>query len=40
MTEIVLAIDAGTTGVRSMFFDTTGNVLGRAYEEYRREDDD
>lgn len=34
MTEIVLAIDAGTTGVRSMFFDKSGNVLGRAYAEY------
>ncbi|MHA2153414.1 MAG: xylulokinase [Candidatus Thorarchaeota archaeon] len=34
MTEIVLAIDAGTTGVRSMFFDNTGTVLGRAYSEY------
>ena len=35
MSEIVLAIDAGTTGVRSMFFDTRGNVLGRAYAEYQ-----
>jgi len=34
MTEAVLAIDAGTTGVRSMFFDKSGNVLGRAYAEY------
>ncbi len=34
MTEIVLAIDAGTTGVRSMFFDKAGNVLGKAYSEY------
>ncbi len=34
MTEIVLAIDAGTTGVRSMFFDKSGNVLGKAYSEY------
>ena len=34
MTEIVLAIDAGTTGVRSMFFDKTGKVLGSAYSEY------
>ena len=34
MTEIVLAIDAGTTGVRSMFFDKAGNVLGSAYSEY------
>ena len=34
MTEIVLAIDAGTTGVRSMLFDETGSVLGKAYSEY------
>ncbi len=34
MTEIVLAIDAGTTGVRSMFFDKAGNVIGKAYSEY------
>jgi D-xylulose kinase len=34
MTEIALAIDAGTTGVRSMLFDKTGTVLGAAYSEY------
>ena len=34
MTEIVLAIDAGTTGVRSIFFDKSGNVKGQAYSEY------
>jgi D-xylulose kinase len=34
MTELVLAIDAGTTGVRSMFFDKSGNVIERAYAEY------
>ncbi|TFG33518.1 xylulokinase [Candidatus Thorarchaeota archaeon] len=34
MTELVLAIDAGTTGVRSMFFDQTGNVVARAYSEF------
>ncbi len=34
MTEIVLAIDAGTTGVRSMLFDKAGTVLGSAYSEY------
>ena len=34
MTEIVLAIDAGTTGVRSMLFDKSGTVLGSAYSEY------
>ena len=35
MSELVLAIDAGTTGVRSIFFDTTGNVMGMAYSEYK-----
>jgi len=34
LTDIVLAIDAGTTGVRSMFFDKMGKVLGSAYAEY------
>ena len=34
MTELVLAIDAGTTGVRSMFFDKSGNVVARAYSEF------
>lgn len=34
VTEVVLAIDAGTTGVRSMFFDKSGNVLARAYSEF------
>jgi D-xylulose kinase len=34
MTEVVLAIDSGTTGVRSMFFDKSGNVLGHAYSEF------
>ncbi len=34
MTELVLAIDAGTTGVRSMFFDKSGNVIARAYAEF------
>ncbi|TFG31913.1 xylulokinase [Candidatus Thorarchaeota archaeon] len=34
MTEVVLAIDAGTTGVRSMFFDQSGNVVARAYSEF------
>jgi len=35
MTELVLAIDAGTTGVRSIFFDKTGNVMGMTYSEYK-----
>lgn len=34
MTDLALAIDAGTTGVRSMFFDKSGNVLARDYSEY------
>ncbi|MHA2021388.1 MAG: xylulokinase, partial [Candidatus Thorarchaeota archaeon] len=34
MSELVLAIDAGTTGVRSMFFKPTGEVVARAYEEF------
>ena len=34
MTELVLAIDAGTTGIRSMFFDQTGNVIASAYSEF------
>ena len=34
MTELVLAIDAGTTGVRSMFFDQSGNIVARAYSEF------
>ncbi|MHA1925319.1 MAG: xylulokinase [Candidatus Thorarchaeota archaeon] len=34
MTELVLAIDAGTTGVRSMLFTPTGNVVTKAYEEF------
>ncbi len=34
MTEFVLAIDAGTTGVRSMFFDQTGAVFASAYSEF------
>jgi D-xylulose kinase len=34
MTELVLAIDAGTTGVRSIFFDSSGNIAAKAYAEY------
>lgn len=34
MTELVLAIDAGTTGVRSMFFGKSGTVVAKAYAEY------
>ena len=34
MTELVLALDVGTTGVRSIVFDTEGAVLARAYKEF------
>ncbi|MBN2227987.1 MAG: xylulokinase [Candidatus Thorarchaeota archaeon] len=34
MTELVLAIDAGTTGVRAMFFEKSGKVAAKAYEEF------
>ncbi|MHA2375251.1 MAG: xylulokinase [Candidatus Thorarchaeota archaeon] len=34
MKDLVVAIDVGTTGVRSMFFDTNGRVVARAYEEF------
>ena len=34
MPELVVAIDAGTSGVRSMVFDTNGTVLTGAYEEF------
>ena len=30
----VIAIDAGTTGVRSMAFDVTGTVIARSYREF------
>ena len=31
---VVVAIDAGTTGVRSMAFDRDGTVIGRSYREF------
>ena len=34
MTDLVVAIDVGTSGVRAMLFDTTGKVLASAYEEF------
>ncbi|MHA2302370.1 MAG: xylulokinase [Candidatus Thorarchaeota archaeon] len=34
MTELILAIDAGTTGVRSMLFTPAGEVAAKAYEEF------
>ncbi len=34
MTELVVTIDAGTSGVRSIFFDTTGKIVTMAYEEF------
>ncbi len=35
MADQVVAIDAGTTGVRSVVLDTTGNVLVRSYQEFQ-----
>jgi D-xylulose kinase len=34
MNELIIAIDAGTTGVRSILFTTAGTVLAKAYEEF------
>jgi D-xylulose kinase len=34
MTQLVAAIDAGTSGVRSMLFKTDGTVVSMAYEEF------
>ena len=34
MNELIIAIDAGTTGVRSMLFTVSGTVLAKAYEEF------
>ncbi len=34
MVEYVLAIDAGTSGVRSIIFDTNGEVKASAYDEF------
>jgi len=34
MSELVLVIDAGTTGVRSMVFDQEGDVKARVYSEF------
>ncbi|MFW9919409.1 MAG: xylulokinase [Candidatus Thorarchaeota archaeon] len=34
MVEMVVAIDAGTSGVRSIFFDTAGNVQSMTYREF------
>jgi D-xylulose kinase len=34
MNELIIAIDAGTTGVRSMLFTAAGTVLAKAYEEF------
>ena len=34
MNELIIAIDAGTTGVRSMLFTPAGTVLAKAYEEF------
>ena len=34
VTDLAMAIDAGTTGVRSMIFDISGNVVARDYSEF------
>lgn len=34
MTEIVVAIDVGTTGVRTIFLDTEGDIVAQAYQGY------
>ncbi|MHA1247107.1 MAG: xylulokinase [Candidatus Thorarchaeota archaeon] len=34
MTDLVVAVDVGTSGVRAMLFDATGAVLSKAYEEF------
>jgi len=33
--ELIVVIDAGTTGLRTMIFDMNGSELGRAYQEYQ-----
>ncbi|MFX0139585.1 MAG: xylulokinase [Candidatus Hodarchaeota archaeon] len=33
--DLVCVIDAGTTGLRTMIFDTNGNEINRAYQEYQ-----
>ncbi|HUY01005.1 MAG TPA: FGGY family carbohydrate kinase, partial [Candidatus Deferrimicrobium sp.] len=33
--ELVVVIDAGTTGLRTMIFDSIGNEIGRDYQEYK-----
>ncbi|MBD3408083.1 MAG: xylulokinase [Candidatus Lokiarchaeota archaeon] len=35
MKELVLAIDAGTTGIRSMVFDISGKVVAKSYREFK-----
>ncbi len=37
MTDLVVAIDVGTSGVRSMVSDTEGRVVARGYEEFKSE---
>ena len=34
MSDLICVIDAGTTGTRTMIFDTNGNVISKSYEEY------
>ena len=33
--ELIVVIDAGTTGLRTMIFDTNGSEVGREYQEYQ-----
>ena len=33
--EIIAVIDAGTTGLRTILYDLSGNELGKAYKEYQ-----
>ena len=32
--EVILSIDAGTTGVRSMLVDKQGSIVGSSYKEF------
>ena len=34
MQQYLCGIDVGTTGAKTMLFDTKGNVYGSAYREY------
>ena len=34
MPELIAALDIGTTGARTIIFDSSGKMLGSAYQEY------